>query len=81
MSQADYDKATESLAVAEAGLAKAQAAIAEAKEQHRSAGRNIEFQRARLADTQIRAPFAGLVTRRQRDPGDVVMPGNPHCWP
>ena len=32
---------------------------------------------AALAETEIRSPFAGLVTRRDRQAGDVVVPGTP----
>jgi HlyD family secretion protein len=40
-----------------------------------SAEKTLEFQRARLADAILPAPFDGLIVRRQRDPGDVVVPG------
>jgi HlyD family secretion protein len=76
VTEAESDKVKESWQIAEAGLAKALAAIAEARQQRRAAERNLEYQRARLADTEIRAPFAGLITRRHRDPGDVVVPGS-----
>jgi HlyD family secretion protein len=72
---AEFEKASESLAVAEAGFARAQAAIVEARKQVISAEKALEFQRARLADAILPAPFDGLIVRRQRDPGDVVVPG------
>jgi len=72
---AEFEKASESLAVAEAGLTRSRAAIVEAKKQVISTEKTLEFQRARLADAILPAPFDGLIVRRQRDPGDVVVPG------
>ena len=37
----------------------------------------MQYHQARLADTQITAPFDGLIVRRQRDAGDVAVPGSP----
>lgn len=48
---------------AEGALADAKARLASAAEQ--------------LADTKVRAPFAGVVSERQVDPGDVVQVGAP----
>jgi HlyD family secretion protein len=70
------DRATEGLAVAEAGLSRAEAAIAEGQKEHIAAEKTLDYQRARLADAEIRAPFDGLIVRRHRDPGDVVVPGS-----
>jgi HlyD family secretion protein len=39
------------------------------------AERSLEYQRARLHDSSVEAPFDGLVVRRDREPGDVVAPG------
>ncbi len=72
----DTDDSTESLAVAEAGLSRAEAAIAEGQKQLIAAEKTLGYHRARLADTEIKAPFEGLIVRRQRDPGDVVVPGS-----
>jgi HlyD family secretion protein len=74
-SQEDLDKAIEGLAISEAGLSRAQAAIAEGQTARLAAEKTLDYHRARLADTEIVAPFAGLVVRRHRDPGDVVVPG------
>lgn len=41
-----------------------------------AAEKTLEYHRARLADTEIRAPFDGLIVKRHRDPGDVVVPGS-----
>ncbi len=75
-SREDLDKATEELAVAAAELARADAAIMEARKTKVAAERALEYQQARLEEAQIKAPFDGLVIKRTRDPGDVVMPGS-----
>ncbi len=76
VSQDDVDKATESLAVAEAGVSRAEAAIAEGQKQLIAAEQTLEYHRARLQDTEIVAPFDGLIVNREREPGDVVVPGS-----
>lgn len=75
-SQEDFDKAVEALNVAMAGMAHAEAAITEGQRELISAEKTLEYQRARLADTRVVAPFDGLIVRRHRDPGDVVVPGS-----
>ncbi len=35
-----------------------------------------KYRQALLADTEIKAPFDGLIVRRHRDSGDVVVPGS-----
>ena len=76
-SQSAVDKSVESLAVAEAGIARANFAVIEGQKQLVAAEKTLQFQQARLADTQIVAPFDGLIVRRQRDAGDVAVPGSP----
>ncbi len=73
--QADLDKAVELMQVAEADVQRAQAAIVESERQRLTAQASLQYQRARLSDTRIMSPFAGLVVRRDRNPGDVVVPG------
>lgn len=73
--QADYDKTAEALHVAEADLKRAQAAIIEAERQVLTAEKNLLFHREHVAFTEMRSPYDGLVTRRDRDPGGVVVPG------
>lgn len=73
--QADVDKAVESLHVAEADLRRARAAITEAEKQVITAERNLAWQRERLDFTRLISPYDGLVVRRDRDPGGVVVPG------
>jgi HlyD family secretion protein len=75
--ESDLDKAVESVAVAEAGLARAEAAIIEGQQQVLAAEKTLAYHRARLADTVIAAPFDGLIVQRQRDPGDVAVNGSP----
>jgi len=74
--QADLDKALENLRVAEADLRRAQAAIVEGERQRVVAEKTLLYHQARLADTRLLSPLDGLVVRRDRDPGDVAVPGN-----
>jgi len=75
-SQAEMDKAIELLHVAESDLQRARAATVEAQQQVNLAEKNLAYQRERLTFTRILSPYAGLVTRRDRDPGGVVVPGS-----
>lgn len=77
ISQADIDKSVEALAIAEAGVARAKFAVIEGRKQLVAAEKTLRYQQARLADTQITAPFDGLIVQRQRDAGDVAVPGSP----
>ncbi len=74
--ETEIDKAEEQAAIAQAELARAEAAIAEGEMQLIAAEKTLEFQQARLEDTVIVAPFDGLIVRRDRDPGDIVVPGS-----
>lgn len=69
------DESVESLAIATADLARAQAAITEGQKEFLAAERTLEYHRARLADTVIKAPFAGLIVTRHREAGDIAVPG------
>ncbi len=75
-SQSDLDLAVERLRVAEADLTRARAAITEVERQTVTAQKNLDYHQARLADTRMLSPFDGLVVRRDRDPGDVAVPGS-----
>jgi HlyD family secretion protein len=75
VSQADADKAAEALRVAEADLTRSNAAIAEAEGQIVVAEKNLLFRKDQLAFTEIHAPYDGLVIRRDRDPGEMLVPG------
>ncbi len=76
ISQDELDRATEALAVATVGISHAEAAIAEGQKKVVAAERTLEYHRARLTDTEILAPFEGLIVKRSREPGDVVVPGS-----
>lgn len=75
VSQADLDKAVENLHVAEAGTRQAAAATVEAELEVVTAERNLSVQKERLDDSRLLSPLEGLVVRRDRDPGDIVVPG------
>jgi len=72
----EFQEATKALRVAEADVARADAALVEAQKQVVAAEKTLEYQKAKLADTVVRAPCAGLIVRRDRDPGDVIVPGS-----
>lgn len=74
-SQSDADKGAELLRIAQADLQRSGAAIAEAESQILVAEKNLLFRREQLAFTRIHAPYDGLIIRRDRDPGDVLVPG------
>lgn len=76
ISRDEVDKAAEALAVAEAGVSRAEAAITEGQKQLVSAQKTLQYHQARLLDTQIMAPFDGLIVRRSREPGDIAVPGS-----
>jgi HlyD family secretion protein len=75
-SQSDMDKAIEQLHVAESDLLRARAATVEAQKQVNLAEKNLGYQQERLGFTRILSPYEGLVTRRDRDAGGVVVPGS-----
>jgi HlyD family secretion protein len=74
-SQADFDRTAEALHVAEADLKRALSTIVEAESQVFTAEKTLLYQREHLAFTEMRSPYDGLVTRRDRDPGGIVVPG------
>jgi HlyD family secretion protein len=61
--------------VAEADLNRSHAAIAEAEGQIAVADKNLLFRMDQLAFTEIHAPYDGLIIRRDRDPGERLVPG------
>ena len=74
--QDDVDRAIESLTIATAEATRAEAAISEGQKGLLAAEKTLEYHRARLADTLIKAPFAGLIVARQRETGDIAVPGS-----
>lgn len=75
VSQSDADKAGEGLRVAEADLKRSHAAIAEAEGQIVVAEKSLLYRKEQMAFTEIHAPYDGLIIRRDRDPGDMLVPG------
>lgn len=75
VSREEFDRYVDALATAKAGMERAEAALVEGQKLLIAAEETLEFQKARMAYTVIAAPFDGLIVRRDRDPGDVVVPG------
>lgn len=73
--ETEFEDATKTLRVGEAEVARADAALVEAQKQLVAAQKTLEYHQAKLSDTVVCAPFAGLIAQRDRDPGDVVVPG------
>jgi RND family efflux transporter MFP subunit len=74
-SQSDVEKSAEGLHVAEADLRRAHASIAEAEGQIAVAVKNLLVRNEQFAFTEIHSPYDGLIIRRDRDPGDMLVPG------
>jgi HlyD family secretion protein len=75
LSQEAMDKAVEMSLTAEAEVKRVKAAVIESEMQVLTAEKSLEYQKERLSYTQITSPYDGLVVRRDRDPGGVVVPG------
>lgn len=75
VSQSDADKSAEALLVAEADLKRSNAAIAESAGQVVVAEKTLLFRQKQLAFTEIHAPYDGLIIRRDRDVGEMLVPG------
>jgi len=75
VSQTDADKAAEARQVAEADLNRSNAAIAEAQGQVLVEEKTLLHRKEQMAFTEIRSPYDGLVIRRDREPGDMLVPG------
>ena len=76
ISQEGADKATAAWKVAQAGVARADAALVEAGKQLLAAQTSLAYRQSLLRDAQIVAPFDGLIVQRHRDPGDIAVPGS-----
>lgn len=74
-SQVDFERAGEQLGIAEAERNRTRAASIEADLHIVTAEKSLLFQQERLEYTRILSPYDGLVVRRDRDPGGVVVPG------
>lgn len=76
VSREAVDRAVEALAVATSGVSHSEAAITEGHKELVAAEKTLEYHRARRQDTEILAPFDGLIIKRYRESGDVVVPGS-----
>lgn len=70
VSQSDADKAVLSAKTASAQLAWAKALLSKSRT-------GLAVAKKNLADSEVRAPFSGIVTRKLKDAGDYVAPGTP----
>ena len=75
VSQESMDNAIEQLHIAEADVSRSRATIAETESQVVTARKTLLYQQQRLSYTRVISPYDGLVVRRDRDPGGVVVPG------
>lgn len=74
-SEEALDVAEERQRVATAELARSQAAQLEGQEAVSTARRRLDRAKAAFARTVVRSPFDGIVLRREREVGDVAVPG------
>jgi HlyD family secretion protein len=70
------DKITADWKIAQAGIARTDAALIEGRKQLIAAETSLAYRKALLGDTEIVAPSDGLIVQRQRDPGDIAVPGS-----
>jgi HlyD family secretion protein len=75
ISQSDVEKTREKLSTTEADVIRSEAAVAEAVKLMKAAEERQRHSEAKLADTRILSPFDGLIIRRDREVGDIVVPG------
>jgi HlyD family secretion protein len=76
VTQESFDETVEALTIARAGMDRAEAALVEGQKRLMAAEKTLEFHQARLEDTVIAAPFDGVIVRRDRDPGETIVPGS-----
>lgn len=74
-SEEELDVANERYQVASAELSRAQAAELEGQENILAAKRRLDSARERFNRTVVKSPFEGIVLRREREVGDVAVPG------
>ncbi|MFH1134594.1 MAG: efflux RND transporter periplasmic adaptor subunit [Pseudomonadota bacterium] len=79
ISASEIDKVKTTVKLAAADLSSALARVVEAQKNLALAQNTLDYHLARLADTIIKAPFSGLIVRRDRDNGDIVVPGTSIC--
>jgi HlyD family secretion protein len=70
------EKSQQQMEVAQAELNRAQTAKIEAEKLVIKAEASLQFAQAQLSFTVVSAPFDGLIVKRNRDPGDIAVPGS-----
>jgi len=70
------EKSQQQMEVAQAELNRAQTTKIEAEKLVIKAEASLQFAQAQLAYTVVCAPFDGLIVKRNRDPGDIAVPGS-----
>ncbi len=75
ISDTDIEKSAEALKIAEAEFVSAKVAVQETVKRIIVAENNYRYHGALFENTIITAPFDGIIIRRDRDPGDVVVSG------
>ncbi|MFG1343670.1 efflux RND transporter periplasmic adaptor subunit [Xanthobacter autotrophicus DSM 431] len=75
ISPAELTTAEANFRQAEADLARAEAGIDRAKAQLLAKQANVKVLEARLGEATISAPLDGVVISRERNPGDLLLPG------
>lgn len=71
-----FERAQQQMDVAEAELNQSRAAQIEAEKLVTKDEASLLYAQAQLAYTVVTAPFDGLIVKRSRDPGDIVVPGS-----
>ena len=74
-SQAELTTTEAAFKQAEADMARAEAGIERARAQVLSQQANVKVLEARLGEATISAPLDGVVISRERNPGDLLLPG------
>jgi HlyD family secretion protein len=75
VSRVEIDTLQSQVRQAEAELLGATTSIQRAEAQKRSADANVKSMLARLEEATIRSPLNGVIVSRERNVGDVVLPG------
>jgi HlyD family secretion protein len=75
VSRVEIDTLQSQVRQAEAELLGATTSIQRAEAQKRSADANVKSMLARLEEATIRSPLTGVIVSRERNVGDVVLPG------
>ncbi len=75
------DSAAAVVAQANAGVEKGKADVEAAKARQRVAGANFQHTLTMLAYAEIKAPYAGVITKRLVDPGHFVLPAGADASP